>query len=833
MKKPIVVITLLFICGIYFGYLTKIPLYLILGTSFLLWLFCLTCLLLHKFTIFIPACLSILFISLSVAYYDCRTKPVLKNSIECMLDQQKSLQRITGIIISPPIIPDRNTLIKRLNRPQTDQIVKKSNYKVSFIINADGLNAPSGWREVKGAVKVNLYLSERDILLVEDTLSILRNLVYGQEVELFGYVYPPKSPTNPGEFDYKCYLQRQIPSIRCLMTIINVNNIRFVGTLDGNFIYDFIYKLNNLLNNTVYTHAFSNSAPMISSVLLGNRVDLPEETVDNFIKTGVMHFIAISGFNVGILVFTILLPLRLLGINRILSTIVIMVVVILYAFLTGLNPPVLRASIMVIVFYISYLVYRQWDITSAIFTGIFVILLRNPADLFNVGFQLTVLATMGIIYGTTRIEALLFKTVLFVEKLQVKSERGRLHFLKVYMRKSLCVSLAAWLSTFPITAYYFHILTPFLPIVNIAVFPFFWIIIVCGIVLLTVGTICPPLATASAWLASNTDIVLESLVSLLTSIPCSYFYIIGPSKIELYFYYLFLLLILYRNYFSLELAKIVIWGLITANVFVFINMFRFHNNSLTITCLDVGHGSAVFIQFPNRKNILYDAGSWQKFDVGKYIVSPFLWNKNIKTIDNLILSHEHEDHWNGLQSIVNRFHIKSMCSQPSLFTSVAGQKVISILDKKHIQTDVVYNGNVFKGFEPAIVKILNPSCFSDKVTTSNDNSCVLKIDYLGHSILLCADIQEQGIESVLSGLSEVKSDIIQMPHHGSFISNLERLVYAVQPAYAFINSGNDSNLQKTCDMLKKYNVEILQTHKRGAITFEINKNVITYQSFCK
>src|SRR3989338_374290 len=131
-------------------------------------------------------------------------------------------------------------------------------------------------------------------------------------------------------------------------------------------------------------------------------------------------------------------------------------------------------------------------------------------------------------------------------------------------------------------------------------------------------------------------------------------------------------------------------------------MFRFHNNSLTITCLDVGHGSAVFIQFPNRKNILYDAGSWQKFDVGKYIVSPFLWNKNIKTIDNLILSHEHEDHWNGLQSIVNRFNIKSMYSQPNLFTSEAGQKVLSILNKKRIQTDVIYNGNVFKGFEPSI-----------------------------------------------------------------------------------------------------------------------------------
>ena len=163
------------------------------------------------------------------------------------------------------------------------------------------------------------------------------------------------------------------------------------------------------------------------------------------------------------------------------------------------------------------------------FCGYIFILVRNPADIFNIGFQLSVLATMGIVYGASKIEGVLFKTALFIESLQVKAERGRLFFLKKYLRKSFCISLAAWLATFPLTAYYFHLFTPFIFITNIIVFPLFWIIIVSGIVLLTLGTVCPQLAVVAAWLASNADIVLELLVSRLASIPYSYFYVIGPS----------------------------------------------------------------------------------------------------------------------------------------------------------------------------------------------------------------------------------------------------------------------------------------------------------------
>ncbi|MCF6153813.1 MAG: DNA internalization-related competence protein ComEC/Rec2 [Candidatus Brocadia sp.] len=830
MQRPVVFITLLLICGIYAGSLTKIPIYFTIGTGLLLWVFCFIFIYSYKFRIFFPPCLSIFFTVVSTAYYDSRTDFLPTNHVEYVLTTRKSLQRITGVIINPPVLLDKNTLNKRLLQVKSGQISRKSHYKISFTIRAEGIETASGWKEISGIMKVNLYPSEEEILKADNTSPIINKLVYGQRVTLFGYAFLPNPPDNPYEFDYKSYLQRQMPSVRCLMTVVNMNNIQIKDSYRNNWVYGFIYALNNSLNNTIYTYTFSNSAPLISSMLLGNRVDLPNETIDNFMKTGIIHFIAISGFNVGIVIFTVLLPLRFLGINQTLSTLIILFIVALYTFLTGLNPPVLRASIMAVVFFCSFLVHRQWDITCSIFTAIFFILIRNPSDLFNIGFQLSVLATMGIVYGSSKIEGTLFKTALFIETLQVKAERGRLFFLKKYLRKSFCVSLAAWLATLPLTAYYFHLFTPFISITNIIVFPLFWIIIVCGIVLLTLGMVCPPLASVSAWLASNADMVLESLVSNLASLPYSYFYVSGPSPAETIAYYLFIILLLYRNFLSIDLVKIAIFGLLSANILIFSGMLKFANRSLKITCLDVGHGSAIVIQFPTGKNILYDVGSWQNYDIGKNIVAPFLWGQHIKKIDLVIISHEHEDHFSGLSSIIERFQVKSVYSQQHLFSSEEGQRILTFLRKKRIRTAALSSGEVLKGFEPAVVKIIHPP-FVSGITPTNDNSCVIKIEYHGYSVLLCADIEERGIGSILSKSSEIRADIIQVPHHGSSINNMEEFLNTVQPAYAFINSSDGITSLKTLDILQKHHIMVLQTHREGAITFNLDKNGITYSSF--
>ena len=83
--------------------------------------------------------------------------------------------------------------------------------------------------------------------------------------------------------------------------------------------------------------------------------------------------------------------------------------------------------------------------------------------------------------------------------------------------------------------------------------------------------------------------------------------------------------------------------------------------------------------FQMGKIFLYDVGSWKNYDVGKYIVAPFLWGQKIKKIDLVILSHEHEDHWNGLASLIERFSIKSVFSQHLFFASDTGKKYVHSL----------------------------------------------------------------------------------------------------------------------------------------------------------
>ncbi len=831
MRRPIVIITILFASGVYLGHVTPIPIPVILGICLALWIACLASMVFQRLWVFLPLCVSFLLVAVAAVYYDCRTDSVSANHLERLLTAGRSLGRIKGVIINPPIMLDDAIVIKRLSRCASGLYSGKPGFKTSFLIRAEMVETTSGWKEVSGTVKVNFYPSDAEVLNRDAVLSLLHQLVYGQRVELLGRVFLPTPPRNPGEYDYKGYLQKQMPSVRCLMTVAHADNITLCGVSCRNPVYCSIYTLGNVLNNMIYLHTFSNSAPMISSMLLGNRVDLPGETIDNFMKTGIIHFIAISGFNVGIVVFTIWLPLRLLRVNQTLSIGVVLVVVFLYAFLTGLNPPVLRACIMVVVFLCSFLVRRQWDITSGLFAAVFFILVRNPADLLNVGFQLSALATFGIVYGSSRIEGRLFKVALFVEALQVKAERGRFFFLKKYLRKSFCVSLAAWLATMPITAYYFHLFTPGICITNLIVFPLFWVITVCGIVLLTLGILFPPLAAASAWLASYADIMLESLVSFHAAIPYSYFYVIGPSPAGVVVYYLFMLSLLFCGYLSLDVVRLAIFGLLSANVFLFSNVFKCPGNSLQVTCLHVGHGSAIFIQFPNGKNMLYDVGSWQNYDGGRYVVSPFLWERKVKTIDLLLLSHEDDDHWNGLPALAERFSVKSAYSQQHLFESKKGQEILSLLSKRRIPVAAVSAGELLSGFEPAVVKILHPLPWYPGVTSSNDNSCVIKIEYLGHTLLLCADIQAQGIAALTANSSELKSDVLQIPHHGAFVKNLDVLLDAAQPLYAFINTSEGVVSSKTIDCLQSRHSIVLQTHLDGAITFTVDSRGIRYMTF--
>src|SRR4030067_1091734 len=163
MRRPIVIITILFVSGVYLGHVTAILLSVILGICLLLWIACLASMGFQRLRGVLTVCVSLLLVSGAAAYYDCRTDSIPANHLEWLLTARRSLCRIKGVIISPPIMLDDAIVVKRLSRFASGRYSGKPGFKTSFLIRAEAVETMSGWGEVSGTVKVNFYPSDVEV----------------------------------------------------------------------------------------------------------------------------------------------------------------------------------------------------------------------------------------------------------------------------------------------------------------------------------------------------------------------------------------------------------------------------------------------------------------------------------------------------------------------------------------------------------------------------------------------------------------------------------------------------------------------------------------------
>jgi competence protein ComEC len=136
-------------------------------------------------------------------------------------------------------------------------------------------------------------------------------LNYGDKVELTCKISIPSASRNPGQFDYKNYLKKQRPRIDAVASVLSANNIKVLSEGNGNYFFTFVYSLKKQLNAVIERHVKEGSIPLVNSILLGDREKVPVNLMDGFLQTGTIHFLAISGLHVGILVISLHYLLRL------------------------------------------------------------------------------------------------------------------------------------------------------------------------------------------------------------------------------------------------------------------------------------------------------------------------------------------------------------------------------------------------------------------------------------------------------------------------------------------------------------------------------------------
>lgn len=274
------------------------------------------------------------------------------------------------------------------------------------------------------------------------------------------------------------------------------------------------------------------SSNLLMALLLGAREVIWPEVLEDFKKSGTLHVLAISGLHLAIVAFVFFyFWQKLLGLSQKSSALLTLTLIVFYCLIVGDCPSIFRATIMISVFLLGLLLERDSNIYNSLALAALIILLLNPVELFNVGFQLSFMATLGIIYLSPILNkklVLFFSRYLPLDPLELEAT-GKLTkkltgIFKRWIILPLAVSLAAQLAVFPIIMYYFNILTPITVIANLSIIPLLTPIITAGLITFFLYLVSLPLAEILAFGNNFLLTLLMRLVHLFAQVP----FISGP-----------------------------------------------------------------------------------------------------------------------------------------------------------------------------------------------------------------------------------------------------------------------------------------------------------------
>ncbi len=652
---------------------------------------------------------------------------------------------------------------------------------------------------------VNVYDSKRRVA------SLSNILLPGNTIKIIGTLMEPKNQRNPGEFDYRKYLNRK--GISATFSSYKAANVELVDR-SNNIFKSIIHKSRKSIDKKISSLYDPQTRGLLRGLLLADRSQIDYSDRQNFVNAGVVHILAVSGLHVGYIILIFLFLFTRLNIYlRYLFT---ALGLLLFLFITNLPPSVFRAVVMSLVLIIALVTNRSYNGYNALAFAALIILLFNPNELFNSGFQLSFTAVLSILYFYPVFQKL-------VSGLELKSQPLRWLLLFV------SVSLAAQIGTLPITVIYFRKLSVAALFANLIVIPLVGIIVGLGILTITLSYFWFWFAAVYSEVTKVCSDFLFWFVNRIGEVKHSYVYINHFSNYDLllYFIALILLIILLKKATSIK-TRIVFFLLIGFNYFVYASLDNTHilsENKLSIVGIDVGQGDSFLVKFPNNEVALIDAGNaTPNYDNGERTIYPLLKYLDIDTIDYAFISHVDSDHYAGFLSLFDRGIIKKVY-KPAVDTSLKKDvELESILRKDKIPTSY---------YDRSILSIGNTRLyvFNDTANavyyraSTNDKSGFMKLVYGGSSFLFTGDASVKVEKYYVNKYGEfLKSDLLKVGHHGSKSSTSDIFLRVVSPKYTLISAGIKNKFKHPSkEVLKKLvssNIKISRTDVEGAVMYQ-------------
>ena len=639
------------------------------------------------------------------------------------------------------------------------------------------INAGGEWREVSGTAL--LYVPRYPTYSYGDMLLVTGDL---------------ETPPRFDDFDYEAYLAHQE-----IYSTMLYPEIELVEQGRGFKPLGWIYSLRNKLSLTIARVLPEPQASLAQGIILGLRGNIPSELRADFARTGTAHLLAISGLHLSIVAGMLLsFGIWLFGRRRYIYVWLALGGIWLFALLTGMHPPVLRAVIMVSIFLSAELLGRQRNAITALSFAAAIMVGISPLILRDASFQMSFMAMTGLIFVFPPLQSLSRNAVR-----KILGEDGTMVSTANFVVDSLSVSMAAIIAVWPLIAYYFGIISPVAPLAT-----FFSLLALPGIIISGalaggLGLIALPVAQVIAWLAWLFTSYLLLVINVFTAVPFIESSRVPGSLVWIYYSVFAIVIWLGSNrrkmadlmpkvdsVFSGLPRKWVIPPLLVIAILVSATAAALPDEKLHTSFLDVGDGDAILIQRGTRQ-ILVDGGpSPQAITLALGKEMPF-WDR---TIDLVILTHPHADHIIGLIEVLNRYRVGQVLYSELEYDSDVYDEWLRLLEEKKVDSTPARAGQQIEFGADVTLEVLNPQTpvLSGTESDIDNNGIVLRLEMGAVSFLLTADAMWQLEYELIARRANLKATILKVAHHGSSTSTTPEFLSVVDPQMAIISVGEDN-----------------------------------------
>jgi competence protein ComEC len=656
----------------------------------------------------------------------------------------------------------------------------------TFVLESGAIRA--GDRALRGRVLVQFYEHEASFPI-------------GSLVRVTGKLRTPRGQTNPGGYDRRKALRRR--DIGAVLSVSRGDALEVVGPPAPGW-STAVESVRASIRDRLHRCARPDVAAFLSALILGYREDLPDALVTSLQRSGTAHFIAISGQNLMILVGVLFGALYLAGLRGPRLNIALMALLFAYSALTGWPVSVVRAFLMTFAVLLATALWRRSDTASSLAAAATAILLFDPVQLFDPGFQLSFLAVIGIIAISP----------VFHDWLALPGAGTKLSWAGNLVRGALAVSMSAWLATAPVVLANFNLVTPIILVANLLLFPLMFVEMALGLIMIPLAFVAPPAATLVGH-AAAAALDLTALISGgLTRLPGSWLYLPALAAGPTAAYYA--LLAIWTAASRRTPAPWKPWACAIFPCLLVLPVLAARPPAAQeTTMLDVGPGSAQVVRFPDGRVIIFDCGSNSCRDAGASVMAPFLWTCGLVKIDALFLSHSDLDHVNGARSLVERFKVGAVVVSRYFDREPAGAALLDWLRARG--TRIVLAGR--DGADPVDLgpglTILGPPSWEKygRIPRSNECSLVLRAG----DVLFTGDIEEVGVEELLTLGDAVRTRVFVAPHHGKLHLRHADLLHLVSPEIALVSAPERYSSPVVVDLLRAH-AAVFTTGRDGAVT---------------